>query len=110
MKERRKNRRIAINHPVFYTGRNSEGRVEEQGGGLALDISKGGMMFESSEPIDATHISIRASFHKGDSIEVEGHLIYSMPCAEGTYRSAIQFTGDPDQISSFFNQICNAAG
>lgn len=110
MKERRKNHRISINHPVFYTGKNSKGNVEEQGIGMALDISVDGMMFESSEPVDATNISIRASFNKGDTVKVEGILIYSMPCADGKYRSAIRFSGEPDQIASFFNQMCNAPG
>jgi hypothetical protein len=108
MKERRKNDRIPIHQPIFYTGKNSDGKVEEQGVGLALDISMGGMMFESNEPIDATHMSIRASFHKGTSVTIEGVLIYSMPYGEGTYRSAIQFKGESEQISSFFKQMCDA--
>ena len=108
MKERRKIHRISINLPIFYTGKNSNGKVEEQGIGLALDISVDGMMFESNEPIDATNISIRASINKGNSVKVEGLLIYSMPYADGKYRSAIRFNEEPDQVSSFFNQMCNA--
>ena len=110
MKERRKNNRISISHPIFYSGKNSKGKVEEQGVGLALDISVDGMMFESNEPIDATNISIRASINKRNVIEVEGLLVYSMPYAEGKYRSAIRFNGKPDQVSSFFHQMCNAPG
>jgi hypothetical protein len=108
LKERRKHRRIAINRPIFYTGKNYKGKVEEQGAGLALDISVEGMMFESNAPIDATHISIRAAIDNGDTAEVEGMLIYSMLYAEGKYRAAIRFSGEPDQVSFFFNQMCNA--
>ena len=110
MKERRKNHRISINHPIFYIGKNSKGKVEEQGVGLALDISVDGMMFESNEPVDATNISIRASINKGNTVEVEGLLVYSMPYADGKYRSAIRFNAKPDQVSSFFNQMCKAPG
>lgn len=106
--ERRKNQRISINHPIYYTGKNSKGKVEEQGVGLALDISADGMMLESPEPIDATDISIHASINKAVTIKVEGLLVYSMPHAEGKYRSGIRFKGDPDQVASFVNQMCNA--
>lgn len=106
--ERRKNQRISINHPIYYTGKNSKGKVEEEGVGWALDISADGMMFESPEPIDATNISIRASINKVDTIKVEGLLVYSMPYAEGKYRSAIRFNGEPDQVSFFVKQMCNA--
>lgn len=105
MNERRKNHRISINHPIFYTGKNLQGKVEEQGIGLALDISLDGMMFESNDPVDATNISIHASINNKDNITVEGLLVYSMPCADGKYRSAIRFNGEPDRVSSFFNQM-----
>lgn len=110
MKERRENNRISINHPILYAGRDSIGKSKEQGVGLALDISVDGMMFESNEPIYSKNISISASINKGDTVWVEGLMVYFMPYAEGKYRTAIRFTGEPDQISSFFNQMCNDPG
>jgi hypothetical protein len=106
MQERRKSHRISINHPIYYTGKNSKGKVEEQGVAVALDISADGMMVESPEPIDATDISIHASINNRDTIKVEGLLVYSMPHADGKYRSGIRFKGDPDQVASFFNRMC----
>lgn len=108
MNERRKNHRISINHPIFYTAKNLDGKVEEQGIGLALDISLDGMMFESNDPVDAINISIHASINKKDNITVKGLLVYSMPYADGKFRSAIRFHGEPDQVSSFFIQMCNS--
>ena len=110
IKERRNNNRISINHPIFYTGKNSKRKSEEQGVGLALDISVDGMMFESNEPIYSTKISISALINKCYTVKVEGFLIYSMPYAEGKFRTAIRFTGEPDQNSSFFKQMCNDSG
>lgn len=105
MNDRRKNRRIPINYPVLYLCINSSGNLDAQGVGLALDISIDGMMFESDEPIDATTISIQASSSKGDTIKVDGLLIYSMPHSEGRYRSAIRFQGPPDRISYFVAEL-----
>jgi hypothetical protein len=109
MDERRKNSRIPINYPVYYICINSNGNVDAQGVGLALDISIDGMMFESDEPIDATTISIQASSSKGDTIKVDGLLIYSMPHSEDRYRSAIRFQGPPDRISYFVAELSRNA-
>jgi hypothetical protein len=106
MPERRKNTRISINYPVYYVGMNSNGKVDAQGVGLALDISIDGMMFESDEPVDAMKLSIHASSSSGDTIKADGFLVYSMPHSEGKYRSALRFTGPPDQISHFVSELC----
>lgn len=74
-RERRKNTRIAINHPVFYVGMDSSGNVETQGMGLAMDISVEGMMFESEEPIDATMLTIHATIAGGLTIRADGLLV-----------------------------------
>ena len=106
MNERRKNNRIPINHPIIYVASNPNGQVETQGIGLALDISKDGMMFESNEPIEATELSIHASHNKGEAMKVEAFLVYSMPHSDGKYRSGIRFDGSPDQIAYFVAEMC----
>ena len=110
MNERRKNKRTPINYPVIYMAIDSNGKVDTQGIGLALDISIDGMMFESDEAIDATKLSIHASSSNGARLKVDGDLIYSMPSAEGKYRSAIRFEGLPDQISLFVAELCGGTG
>jgi hypothetical protein len=110
MNDRRKNKRISISYHIIYMGLGSNGKVDTQGIGLALDISSDGMMFESDEAIDATKLSIHASSSSGTRLKVDGDLIYSMPSADGKYRSAIRFEGLPDQISLFVAELCGGTG
>lgn len=109
MNERRKSDRIAINYPVIYVASNSNGQIETQGIGLALDISMDGLMFESNEPVEGTLLSIHASYNDGAAMKVDGVLVYSMPHTDGKYRSGIRFSSAPDQILNFFKQMCNAS-
>jgi hypothetical protein len=107
MNERREYDRIAINFPVIYVASDSNGQIETQGLGLALDISMDGMMFESNEPVDATTLSIHASYSDGKTIKINAFLVYSMPYADGRYRSGIRFSGTMDEISNFVTAISN---
>ena len=106
MNERRKSDRIAISYPVIYVVNDAKGQIETQGIGFALDVSMDGMMFESNEPVEATTLSIHASYNDGDTLKVDAFLVYSMPHADGKYRSGIRFSGAPDQISNFVNILC----
>jgi len=106
MNERRKSERIEINYPIIYVVSDSNGQIETQGIGFALDISTDGMMFESNEPVDATTLSIHASYNDGRTLKVDAFLIYSMPHADGKYRSGIRFSGASDQISNFVDILC----
>lgn len=106
MNERRKSERIAISYPVIYVANDANGQIETQGIGFALDISMDGMMFESNEPVEAIQLSIHASYNDGDTLKVDAFLVYSMPHADGKYRSGIRFSGAPDQISNFVKTLC----
>jgi hypothetical protein len=107
MNERRKSERAAINRPIIYMVTDSNGQADTQGIGLALDISDDGMMFESTEPIEAAMLSIQASINSGGTMTVEGFLVYTMPYSDGKYRSGLRFNGPPDQISSFVAEMRN---
>ena len=105
MNERRKSERFAIDYPIIYVASNSDGHIETQGIGLALDISRDGMMLESNEPVDGTDVAVHASFNNGDTMKVNGFLVYSMPYSDGKYRSGIRFCGEPGNVSSFVSKI-----
>ena len=105
MHNRRRSERISTNFPIIYVVPNVSGQIETQGLGIALDISMDGMMFESNEPIEATELYIRASSNDGDSMKVEGILVYSMPHSNGKYRSGISFKGASDQVSNFVDEV-----
>jgi len=101
MAEQREYLRTQINHSIVFVGMNNDGQVEIQGIGRALDLIPNGIMFESTEPIYVKKMSIRASTDKGDSIEISGKVVYSMPHSPGTYRTGVQFTSIAEKTARF---------
>jgi hypothetical protein len=106
MIEQRKVKRTTIDRPVIYIGIGAGDKIECQGIGRALDISPNGMMMESTEPVYADKLRIRFSTEAGESLEVGGQLIYSMPHSPGTYRIGLMFTGMSKRIADFIAQMC----
>ena len=105
MNERRKTDRVAIRHPVIYVVSDSNGQIETQGIGLALDVSEDGMMFESNESIDAAQLAIHASCSDGGTLKVEGFLVYSMPHTDGKYRSGVRLQGAAEHVAHFVREL-----
>ena len=101
MAERREYQRTEIDRSIVFVGLNNEGQIEIQGIGRAMDLSPSGMMFESTEPIYVKRLSIRAATDEGDSLEISGQVIYSMPNSPGAYRTGVQFTAPPAERARF---------
>ena len=89
----------------MYAVLNTEGVVRAQGAGRALNLSPGGMMIETGEPLSEKNIKIRASKADGRSIAIEGTIRYSMPHAPRTYRSGIKLTGTTAQVAEFVAEL-----
>lgn len=105
MSEQRKYQRTQINRSVVYVGMNHKDQVEIQGIGRALDLGQKGMMFESSEPIYVKQLKIRASTDKGNSVEISGQVVYSMPDSPGTYRTGVQFKDSAEKMAQFVTEM-----
>jgi hypothetical protein len=61
--------------------------------GKALDVSKGGLMLESSGPIEADYVSLVTTDLDNSLIEIVGKVAYSRPSETGIYKTGIQFIG-----------------
>lgn len=109
MNERRKNDRIPIQHPIIYGVANSKGQVDVQGIGMALDVNSDGMMFASDDPVDASTVAIHASDQNGKKMKIDGFLVYSMPHADGKYRSGVRFDENAANVSQFVAALRQSA-
>jgi hypothetical protein len=89
--ELRQHRRKAINQAMVYTTLDSEGNILARGIGRALDISPNGIMMETKEPVSEKQLRVRISLPNGESISIEGELIYSLPFRPETYRTGVKF-------------------
>ena len=107
--ERRQKARKSLQCQVYCICVSADGRESAQDIGVARDISAGGMMIETTTPINTREVRIIASTSDNQKVEARGGVIYSMEIAEGRYRTGIFFQGDPETAATFVEQLILAS-
>ena len=111
--ERRQQPRKSLRCQVYFICVSADGRKSAQDIGVALDISAGGMMLETTTPINTMEIKIIAATADNQPIETLGSVIYSMQVGEGRYNTGIFFQSDSKEAARFVEllmQACDADG
>lgn len=111
--ERRQQPRKSIRCQVYFICVSADGRESAQDIGLALDISAGGMMLETTTPINTMEIKIVAATADNQQMDAKGGVIYSMQVGEGRYNTGIFFQRDSEKTARFVEQLilaCDAGG
>ena len=103
--ERRQQPRKSLKSQVYFICVSADGRESAQDIGVARDVSKGGMMIETTTPINTTEIRIIASAPNKKQIEAMGGVIYSMEISEGKYSTGIYFQSDAQEAAAFVEQL-----
>ena len=73
--------------------------------GITLDISRGGILFETPYPIEPGLLVLAATDLENNLIEVQGKLIYSVKATTGTYHSGIKFVGIDKRVTTFITKL-----
>ena len=79
-----------------------------QGLGKALDISKGGMLLESPnliEAIETGFLSLMAVDKDSVLFEIKADLVYCKKSVSGKYQSGIKFRGTELQMLNFVTRL-----
>ena len=103
--ERRQQARTSIACRVYFICVSADGRESAQDIGVARDISTGGMMIETTTPINTTEIRIFAPAPDNQQIEAKGGVIYSMEIAAGRYNTGIFFNSAQKEAARFVEQL-----
>ena len=102
---RRKNPRVKTQNLISYFTYNENGSLISHGLGIALDISKGGILLETPYPMESGLLVLNATDRNKNSIEVKGKLIYSKPTSIGTYLCGIEFIGIDERVRNFIANL-----
>jgi hypothetical protein len=81
------------------------GKTVRQGMGKALDISKNGLMLESSRPVESEYVSLMSTDPDDRLIEIVGKVAYSRRSRTGGYKTGIQFAGVGDENIRFATSL-----
>ena len=103
--ERRKTQRVKTQNLISYFSFNENGKMISHGLGVAKDISKGGMLLETTDPIKSGLIVLAATDREKNLIEVKGKLAYLKKQPTGTYYAGIEFTGVNERVTQFIAKL-----
>ena len=101
----RKHARIKTQNLISYFAFNKHHKLSSHGMGIALDISKGGILLETPYPIESNYLVLTAIDKLKNIIEVQGRLIYSKKASRGTYLCGIEFVGNDERVKEFITRV-----
>jgi hypothetical protein len=73
--------------------------------GIAVDVSKGGILLETPYPIAKGLIVLAATDSVNELFEVKGKLMHSQKASTGTYLSGIEFIGLDERVKNFITNL-----
>jgi hypothetical protein len=98
---RREHPRIQTRNLISHLSLDEQGNPISQGLSKAIDISMGGILIETPQPIESGLISLLAVGLDNNFIEIKGELVYSKKADSGMYHSGIKFVGPDNQVKKF---------
>jgi hypothetical protein len=99
--ERRKHPRAKTNNFVSYVCKDDRGNEIDEGMGRAIDISIGGILIETYDPIESQDILLIAIGIKDELIEIKGKVVYCRAEDSGMFRTGIHFLETNEKIRLF---------
>jgi c-di-GMP-binding flagellar brake protein YcgR len=99
--EKRKDHRVKTQNLISYFSINEAGKIISHGMGIAMDISKGGILIQTSDAIESSLVNLAATDRKKNLFEVKGELVYSKKMFIGTFFSGIKFIDSDERVKKF---------
>jgi c-di-GMP-binding flagellar brake protein YcgR len=99
--EKRKDHRVKTQNLISYFSINEAGKIISHGLGIAMDISKGGILLQTPDAIQSNLIILAATDKKNNLFEVKGELAYSEKTFFGTFFSGIKFIESNERVQKF---------
>ncbi len=103
--EKRKYQRIKTQNLISYFLLDENGKIISQGLGIAMDISKGGILLQTVYAIESRVIALAAIDREKNLFKVKGRLAYSKKTSIGTYFSGIKFIGMEKHVTKFIANL-----
>jgi predicted Zn finger-like uncharacterized protein len=99
--DQRKHPRVKTNNLISYFSFDEAGKFISHGLGIALDISKGGILLKTPCAIESGLIVIATIDWENNLIEVNGRLVYFVKKPHEMYLSGIEFIDSDQRVVKF---------
>jgi len=103
--KRRIHPRVKTQNLISYFSFNKNHKLTSHGLGIALDVSKGGILLETPYSIESGFLVLTATDKMKKIMEVKGRLIYSKKASNGTYLCGIEFIGKAERVKDFITNL-----
>ncbi len=97
--------RVKTRNLISYLSYDEDDNLISQGIGIAMDISKGGILLETAIPIKPGMVVLSATDQEKNLMELRGKLIHSNQSKTGTYFSGIEFISVDERIKDFITSL-----
>jgi len=101
----RKCPRVNTINLISHVSIDQTGKWISQGLSMALDISRNGILLETTYPIESGRLSMMTVDVNSNLIEIKGELIYCSKSDTEMYHSGIKFIDTDEQVTKFVTQI-----
>ena len=101
MTDRRQYPRFETTNLISYVCFDSSGNEISQGSGKGINVSLGGILIETHNPIKPQDITLIVISIKDEVIYIKGRTIYCREEDSGKFRTGIQFLETNEKIISF---------
>ena len=105
MVDLRKCPRVNTINLISHVSIDQTGKWISQGLSMALDISRNGILLETTYPIESGRLSMMTVDVDSNLIEIKGELIYCSKSYTEMYHSGIKFIDTDEQVTKFVTQI-----
>jgi hypothetical protein len=106
--EKRKYPRIRIFSLISYAHVDNDGQILGQSYGIALDLSQGGLLLETTSAVNADHILLTAIDLEGKMQELKGKVVNCKAIDNGKFRTGISFQGTKEENIQFASAMVRA--
>ncbi len=106
--EKRNSGRVGTCNLISFVAIDDQGHQIGHGMGKAIDISQRGLRLHTTHPVPAERVSLMATGHNGQLIEIMGLVVYSRRSEEGGYHWGIELNGSQEERVRFATSLIKA--
>ena len=103
--ERRKHPRVPTKNAVSYICLDADEKPIEEGMGIAINISQGGALLETSREIRGDYLLIISIDVKNNVLETKAKVMHSKSVGPSKFHTGIQFTGPVEERTRLIKSL-----
>jgi c-di-GMP-binding flagellar brake protein YcgR len=103
--EKRKYPRVPIYNVISYICLDEDGHPSDEGMGTTVNVSQGGVLIETSRPVDSQSITLMIIDHDKNMLEIKGRVAYRRELGSTKFLTGIQFTDTAEAVKKILKHF-----